>query len=169
MGADDSPFVPQSAAELTSLKLSLAEERRRAIAVKVDRLTALLSKKGSASKEPTVSTSKDGRPLFFSSFSRLDEKDVGAAMWPTIVQLKEEGDRRAEGSHRHLPSPHKVYGKLWAQKAKDDVFTDDSWLGIIAVDGGEASAEHGTSEFNEGEVPSWVDDLMEDELISGQT
>ncbi|OAA54875.1 hypothetical protein ISF_08146 [Cordyceps fumosorosea ARSEF 2679] len=45
IGADGSPFVPQNAAELAALKITMAEERQRIIAVKVERLTAELSNK----------------------------------------------------------------------------------------------------------------------------
>lgn len=146
IGADGSPFVPQNAAELAALKVMMAEERRRVIAIKVERLTAELSEKGTLSPR----TSIKGHSLFASTGNCFDREDnrTREGAWPTIVQLKEEGDRRADGARRQLPHPAKVYGGSWQRNVSVDLLGGQSF-GIWPVDGlagGVVGGSHGLDE-----------------------
>ncbi|OAR04061.1 hypothetical protein LLEC1_03529, partial [Akanthomyces lecanii] len=151
ISASSSPFVPQTAAELAALKLTIAEERRRVIAIKVERLTAELSRKGTLGPR----TYKKGHSLFLLNDSCFDVEDsMSEATWPTIVQLKEEGDRRADGARRQLPSPEKVYGGSWARRG--DGGLGGLSFGIWPVDGPAELVEDGRNELDKRDIPDWI-------------
>ncbi|KAM3469642.1 hypothetical protein MY5147_006903 [Beauveria neobassiana] len=157
IGADGSPFLPENAAELAALKVMMAEERRRVIAIKVKRLTAELSEKGTLSSR----TLTKGHSLFASMgncFDREDRTKDGA--WPTIVQLKEEGDRRADGARRQLPHPATVYGGSWPRNISVDLLGGQSF-GIWPVDGLAGGEEGGSHGLDEKDIPSWLWELID--------
>lgn len=155
IGADSSPFVPHTAAELAALKVTMAEERRRVIGAKVERLTAELSKKGKLGPRTPIK----GHSLFSLAQSCFDEEDdMNGGIWPTIVQLKEEGDRRSEGTRRRLPHPAKVYGGSWQRSIRVDVVGQS--FGIWPVDGLTRDDEQGTNGLDESDVPDWLLELI---------
>lgn len=157
IGADGSPFVPQTAAELAALKVTVAEERRRVIAIKVERLTMELSQKGMLSRK----ASTKGHPLFLlkqSCFGMEDRMD--GVTWPTIAQLKEEGDWRGDGARRQLPRPEKVYYGSWSRRVSGGV--DGLSFGIWPVDGLANGADDGRNGLDARDVPDWLWELIEE-------
>lgn len=167
MGAGESPFVPQSAAELTSLKLSMTEERRRLIAIKVKILTAKLSQKEDLASIKETALPEPGHPLFLCESSgfgaqRDGEDNTGPVPWPTVVQLKEEGDRRATGTTRQLPTPEKVYGEDRSRKFKNTVATQDLHFGILPVDTAmlDETGEREDCTLSENDLPEWLQEVI---------
>lgn len=159
MGAAESPFVPQSAGELAALKITMAEERRAIISRKVDVLTAQLAKKMTGQAETEAAVTKQGHALYFSDSGPFDSKPKGkrvnSAAWPSIVQLKEEGDRRAAGSSRRLPTPRQIYGKGRGKREGRDVVL----LGTMSPDEiGREDKECG--DLREEHVPYWLREII---------
>ncbi len=155
IGADGSPFVPQTAAELAALKLTMAEERRSVIAIKVERLTAELLEKGTLGRK----RHEKGHSLFLLNDSCFDNEDsMHEGTWPTIVQLKEEGDRRADGAQRQLPSPEIVYGGSWTRRVDEGL--GGLSFGIWPVDGLAEGAEDGRNELDERDIPNWLWEII---------
>jgi hypothetical protein len=122
MGADKSPFVPQNAVEYAALKLKIAEEKSLQLSAKVDNLAAQrMSKSGDTSHDKKNGATtinllggkkfKDGLTTVFAQRNSFNaelhgrESIAHGTVWPTIVQLKEEGDARAKGNRRRLPLP----------------------------------------------------------------
>lgn len=159
IGADDSPVVPQTAAELAALKLTMAEERRRIIAIKVERLTTELSQKGNLGPK----THEKGHSLFLLNDSCFDIEDsMNEETWPTIVQLKEEGDRRIDGARRLLPSPEKVYGRTWTRIGRFNESLNGLSFGMWPVDGLAEEAENGRNELDKSDIPNWLWEIIEE-------
>lgn len=174
MGAGESPFVPQSAAELTSLKLSMTEERRRLITIKVRILTAKLSQKEDLGSIEDTALPEPGHPLFLCESSgfgaqRDGEDNTGPVPWPTIVQLKEEGDRRAAGTTRQLPTPDKIYGEDRSRKFRNTIATQDSHFGILPVDMAMTDETGETEDYilSENDLPEWLQQVIGDAKIPG--
>lgn len=119
MGADQSPFVPQTPAELTAFKVSIAETMKIRLVQEVEKRIAR-----SSSKSPeSVSDNQDhqlGKFLggkvfsdhlspFFAAvtcFNKdLPTDDHLCVDWPCLAELKEEGDKRATRFGRSFPQP----------------------------------------------------------------
>lgn len=119
MGADESPFVPQTPAELTALKADAAEGEKRKLVNQVDRLMS----KGHSKRDddgqggnavPTVKLF-GGRQLqdklspilalenYFNRTISVGDKEH--IEWPSLAELKEEGDKRGGRYKRCLPRP----------------------------------------------------------------
>ncbi|RFU73173.1 40s ribosomal s8 [Trichoderma arundinaceum] len=120
MKADQSPFVPKTPAELTRFKISLAESKRQKLAQEVSILEEKTRQrelaKASGSKlvsQPQALLFK-GRemgdklsPVFAARncFNKEDTAGVNHRVeWPSLAELKEEGDKRARFG-RYLPLP----------------------------------------------------------------
>ncbi|KAF5719082.1 hypothetical protein FMUND_4871 [Fusarium mundagurra] len=117
MSADQSPFVPQSPVELTAFKASLAESKTRKLDQEVKQRLA----KTNASVDEGVETQVKqvvkllrGKkfedclsPVFAASncFSTSRNQPPYGAGWPTLAELKEEGDKRSSRQGRCLPLP----------------------------------------------------------------
>ncbi|KAG5663700.1 hypothetical protein KAF25_006285 [Fusarium avenaceum] len=118
MSADKSPFVPQSPAELTAFKAALAESKTRKLDQEVQQRVAKSNAKTADDADEnsveTVMKFLGGKkfidhlsPLFAASncFNEALVKPPFAAEWPSLAELKEEGDKRSIRQGRCLPLP----------------------------------------------------------------
>ncbi|KAM6488173.1 hypothetical protein HDV62DRAFT_385117 [Trichoderma sp. SZMC 28011] len=120
MKADQSPFIPKTPAELTKFKISLAEAKQQKLAHEVSILEAKTRQKELAKASGLAPVFKpqvtlfNGRdmgdrlsPVFAAQncFNKQDIAEVnGRVEWPSLAELKEEGDRRTRYG-RYLPLP----------------------------------------------------------------
>ncbi|KAL7819766.1 hypothetical protein V8C26DRAFT_27492 [Trichoderma gracile] len=120
MKADQSPFVPKSPAELTKFRISLAEAKRQKLAQEVSILEEKNRQKELAKASGTILVSQphvalfNGRdmedelsPVFAvqNCFNKQDTAEENKRVeWPSLAELKEDGDRRAKYG-RFLPLP----------------------------------------------------------------
>ncbi|KAL7936018.1 hypothetical protein V8C35DRAFT_278248 [Trichoderma chlorosporum] len=120
MKADQSPFIPKTPAELTKFKISLAEARQQKLAHEVSILEERTRQKELAKASGLATFSKpqvtlfNGRdmgdrlsPVFAAQncFNKQDIAEVNSRVeWPSLAELKEEGDRRTRCG-RYLPLP----------------------------------------------------------------
>ncbi|KAL3605766.1 hypothetical protein FPOAC2_00717 [Fusarium poae] len=117
MSADQSPFVPQSPAELTAFKAALAESKTKKLGQKVQqRLAETSAKDVEGTKDKSGPTMKllGGKkfedhlsPVFaaVNCFNKARMMPPHGAEWPSFAELKEEGDKRANREGRCLPLP----------------------------------------------------------------
>ncbi|PFH60531.1 hypothetical protein XA68_10811 [Ophiocordyceps unilateralis] len=116
--AEKSPFVPQSLTELAAFKAEVAEANRRRLERAVGRRQAELQLKqgqgGAKSTEVRVGKLfrgkqfHDGKSAVFASdncFNELTGPSETHNDWPSLTELKGEGNRRGESHHRRLPRP----------------------------------------------------------------
>ncbi|KAL7803376.1 hypothetical protein V8C44DRAFT_353127 [Trichoderma aethiopicum] len=120
MKADQSPFVPKTPAELTKFKISLAEAKRQKLAQEVSVLEEKNRQKELAKAAGTMSVAQPHVPLLHgrdmedelspvfavhNCFNKQDTVEVNKRVeWPSLAELKEDGDRRAKCG-RFLPLP----------------------------------------------------------------
>ncbi|KAL6858405.1 hypothetical protein J3F83DRAFT_750701 [Trichoderma novae-zelandiae] len=120
MKADHSPFVPKTPAELTRFKISLAEAKRQKLAQEVSILEEKNRQRELARASGILLVSQPRVALFngrdmgdelspvFAARNCFNKQDTGEvnkrAGWPSLVELKEDGDRRAKCG-RFLPLP----------------------------------------------------------------
>ncbi|KAJ4860490.1 hypothetical protein T069G_05478 [Trichoderma breve] len=120
MKADQSPFIPKTPAELTKFKISLAEARQQKLAHEVSILEAKTRQKELAKASGLAPVSKPQVTLFngrdmgdrlspvFAAQNCFNKQDIakvnGRVEWPSLAELKEEGDRRTRYG-RYLPLP----------------------------------------------------------------
>lgn len=120
MKADQSPFIPKTPAELTKFKISLAEARQQKLAHEVSILEEKTRQKELAKASGLVLASKPQVTLFngrdmgdrlspvFAAQNCFNQQDIaevnGHVEWPSLAELKEEGDRRTRYG-RYLPLP----------------------------------------------------------------
>lgn len=120
MGADKSPFVPQTPAELTAFRAEMAKTQRRKLAGEVVRRIAenqLKKQRMLGSDQATLPSPQlfRGRsvgdhlsPVFAAEncFNRtLCDDDKFRVEWPCLAELKEDGDKRAAHYGRCFPLP----------------------------------------------------------------
>jgi hypothetical protein len=118
MSADQSPFVPQTPAELTAFKAALAESKTKKLDQEVQQRVAKSNAKtaddADENKVDPVMKFLGGKkfrdhlsPLFAASncFNEALVKPPFAAEWPSLAELKEEGDKRSSRQGRCLPLP----------------------------------------------------------------
>lgn len=120
MRADKSPFVPQTPAELTALKAEVAETARKRLDREIDKILARNQhRKGSGNDDQGGITSptklfngrlfRDSLSPFFAIQNCFNEKavtnDEEQADWPSLAELKEEGDKRVGNFGRYFPLP----------------------------------------------------------------
>ncbi|KAF5020003.1 hypothetical protein F66182_7991 [Fusarium sp. NRRL 66182] len=119
MSADHSPFVPQSPAELTAFKATVAESKTKKLDQEVQRRLAETNVKTSGSPEDNKSRPigellggkkfVDCRsPVFAANNCFNKEPPVDRSLhvdWPSLSEFKEDGDKRAGRQGRCLPLP----------------------------------------------------------------
>lgn len=117
MSADQSPFVPQSPVELTAFKANLAESKTRKLDQEVKQRLARTNTSVDEGVETQVKPMmkllrgkkfKDClSPVFAASncFNTSRNQPPYDAGWPTLTELKEEGDKRSSRQGRCLPLP----------------------------------------------------------------
>ncbi|KAM0340715.1 hypothetical protein ACHAPU_010387 [Fusarium lateritium] len=118
MSADQSPFVPQTPAELTAFKAALAESKTKKLDQEVQQRLAKSNAKTTDDddeiKVEPVMELLGGRkfddylsPLFAASncFNDAQLNAPFGAEWPSLAELKEEGDKRSARQGRCLPLP----------------------------------------------------------------
>lgn len=131
MGADKSPFIPQNPAELTALKAEFAESQRVRLANEVNRrLKTALSRK--AEREAGIATRAHKQVQLFhgknfadnlssifavqNCFNKDASSDKNRPDWPSLAELKEEGDKRVAQYRRYFPLPRvNTIGKVQLQ------------------------------------------------------
>ncbi|KAM5355576.1 hypothetical protein ACJ41O_002222 [Fusarium nematophilum] len=134
MGAGQSPFVPQSPAELTAFKAAMAEAQRVRLAQEVERRLARVNAKSaenSDGKEALHLAKLLGGRQFpdrmspFFAAPNCFNKDLPARVhlrvpWPSLAEFKEDGDKRAARQGRCLPLPRlNMVARRFALKASD--------------------------------------------------
>ncbi|RBR08146.1 uncharacterized protein FIESC28_10338 [Fusarium coffeatum] len=136
MSADQSPFVPQSPAELTAFKAALAESKTKKLGQEVrQRLAETNAKtaKGSNKNEPMMEVlgGKDFEdhlsPVFAvaNCFNKAQVRPPYRADWPSLAELKEEGDKRANRQGRCLPLPRMDFVASKFFDAIDEAYNSD--------------------------------------------
>ena len=121
IGADKSPFIPQSPAELTAYRAEAAEKKSRKLILEV---TRRLERSRFNKTEHTTAPDKHCRTMqlyggksiddglsavlaivtCFNSRSHLKDNDQYPS-WPSLAEMKEEGSRRALCGGRAFPPP----------------------------------------------------------------
>ncbi|KFH46757.1 hypothetical protein ACRE_024370 [Hapsidospora chrysogenum ATCC 11550] len=118
MRADKSPFVPQTPAALTAFRVAQTERKSRRLSEELNRRMLQLArrKRSEAHEEPGAQpklelfrgkTPRDGLSPVFASDTCFN-KDIPCAMrveWPSLAELKEEGEKRAARYGRYFPLP----------------------------------------------------------------
>ncbi|KAI5462182.1 hypothetical protein BGZ63DRAFT_423476 [Mariannaea sp. PMI_226] len=112
MGADKSPFVPQTPAELTAFKAEVTEIERVKLLSEMEKMRALVRVDGKEKEQPPVLFGgkvlwDNLSPVFaiISCFDREPATQNGLVDWPSLAELKEEGDKRGLLSARCFPLP----------------------------------------------------------------
>ncbi|KAL2675101.1 hypothetical protein Neosp_011281 [[Neocosmospora] mangrovei] len=116
MGADQSPFVPQTPAELTAFKAAIAETEKLKLAEEVSRRVARSNAKNERGETKQLLEKLMGGKIFSDHLSPvfamnncfnkiLPSNLVLQAEWPPLSEFKEEGDKRAGRPGRCLPLP----------------------------------------------------------------
>ncbi|KAF5574429.1 hypothetical protein FPCIR_13587 [Fusarium pseudocircinatum] len=117
MSAGQSPFVPQSPVELTAFKANLAESKTRKLDQEVKqrlaKTNARVTEGVGTQFKPVVKLLRGKKfadclsPVFAASncFSTSRNQPPYGAGWPTLAELKEEGDKRSSRQGRCLPLP----------------------------------------------------------------
>lgn len=116
MGADQSPFVPQTPAELTAFKAAIAEAQKLKLAEEVNRRVARAAAKNQEGETRQLLGELMGGKIFSDHLSpvfamnncfnkKLPSNMVLQAEWPPLAEFKEEGDKRAGRPGRCLPLP----------------------------------------------------------------
>ncbi|RSL46620.1 hypothetical protein CEP54_013760 [Fusarium duplospermum] len=116
MGADQSPFVPQTPAELTAFRAAIAETEKLKLTEEVSRLVARATAKNEDGETKQPLGELMGGKIFSDHLSpvfamnncfnkMLPSNLVMQAEWPPLSEFKEEGDKRAGRPGRCLPLP----------------------------------------------------------------
>lgn len=112
MNADKSPALPQTPAELTAFK---AKSEKIKLEKEVQKKQSLVKsdEKDAGERQPVLFRGKQLpdklSPVFgvITCFDGEPEKKKGLRVqWPTLAELKEDGDRRSHDFDRCLPIPH---------------------------------------------------------------
>ncbi|KAF7543889.1 hypothetical protein G7Z17_g10383 [Cylindrodendrum hubeiense] len=140
MGADKSPFVPQSPAELTAFKLETAESEKLKLIQEMDkRLAKVNGKTLSTQKGKKVQSlvnllgGKQLRDKLSPVFSavhcfnkELPTEDEFRVDWPSLAELKEEGDKRASRYGRYFPLPRlNMIATRFSGEDRDQAYNPD--------------------------------------------
>lgn len=145
MKADQSPFIPKTPAELTKFKITLAEAKRQKLAKEVKILEEKTRNKelAKASGLKPVSQSQvllfNGREMkdklspVFAAQNCFNKEDTATASqrveWPSLAELKEEGDKRARfGRYLPLPRMNVVAPKILEREQESAYKADGSIL-----------------------------------------
>lgn len=121
MGADNSPFLPKTPAELTEFKIAQADRKSKKMAEKLHRMEERRFRRVRAQEEGI--SNDDEKPELFGGKKMSDnlspffaqegcfnrdlspEESELVVDWPSRGELKEEGDRRAARYGRYFPLP----------------------------------------------------------------
>ncbi|KAI9158349.1 hypothetical protein HJFPF1_06343 [Paramyrothecium foliicola] len=190
IGASKSPFIPQTPAELAALKADIAEAGKQRLAHEVERMMVKNQGGPATAGDKLVSARQEpelfGRKEFcdhLSPFFALENcfnKDVAgigqhSVDWPSLTELKEEGDRRAAKFNRYLPLPraNTVVESVSRQEGMEPHTRDGSVplgkkiikLGmheIMPVTPPAPLATWMVEEIDALEVPEWIHTLLEE-------
>lgn len=121
MGADKSPFLPQTPAELTRFKIAQADHKSKKMSEKLSQMEERMYRRRKAQREgvclneaqPELCGGKkmsDNLSPFFAQASCFngDLPPEGSELvveWPCRAEMKEEGDKRAARYGRYFPLP----------------------------------------------------------------
>lgn len=123
IGADKSPFIPQNIAELAAFKADVAEANQEELTRTVGRRLAEFRRRQGLTQQQTGHGQKDVKVGKLLGGKRFEDKlspvlaaencfneditDENCVIrnWPSLAQLKEEGDRRAGRHGRYFPLP----------------------------------------------------------------
>ncbi|PHH83331.1 hypothetical protein CDD82_2083 [Ophiocordyceps australis] len=122
IGADKSPFIPQTLVELAALRADMAEESKQRLTHLVgQRMAEMERKKSCAQNLSTQHNVLKVEKLFlgkqmhdelspvFASFNCFNEQlpnsKILFASWPSLAELKDAGDNRGGQAARSLPRP----------------------------------------------------------------
>lgn len=145
MKADHSPFIPKTPAELTRFKISLAEAKQQKLTREVMLLEEKTRNKDLAKASGLTPVSQpqvllfNGRQMedklstvFAAQNCFNQEKTARASQlveWPTLAELKEEGDKRARfGRYLPLPRMNVVAPKILEREQESAYKADGSIL-----------------------------------------
>ncbi|KAL7969814.1 hypothetical protein HDV63DRAFT_404413 [Trichoderma sp. SZMC 28014] len=145
MKADQSPFIPKTPAELTKFKISLAEAKQQKLAKEVKLLEEKNRNKELAKALGSVPVSQPQVLLFngrqmedklspvFAAQNCFNKEDTAEACqrveWPSLAELKEEGDKRARfGRYLPLPRMNVVAPKILEREQESAYKADGSIL-----------------------------------------
>ncbi|KAL7926609.1 hypothetical protein ACQKWADRAFT_328320 [Trichoderma austrokoningii] len=146
MKADHSPFVPKTPAELTKFKITLAEAKRLKLASEVKLLEEKTRNKELARasgstpvSQPRVLLLFNGRQMedklspVFAAQNCFNQEDTARSSqrveWPSLAELKEEGDKRARlGRYLPLPRMNVVAPKILEREQESAYKADGSIL-----------------------------------------
>ncbi|KAH6608031.1 40S ribosomal s8 [Trichoderma cornu-damae] len=145
MKADQSPFVPKTPAELTKFKISLAEAKRLKLAREVSALEEKNRQREMAKASGSKPVSQPQALLFngremedklspvFAARNCFNKEDTAEANhrveWPSLAELKEEGDKRARfGRYLPLPRMNVVAPKILEREQEGAYNADGSIL-----------------------------------------
>ncbi|KAM0516020.1 hypothetical protein ACHAPE_005643 [Trichoderma viride] len=145
MKADQSPFIPKTPAELTKFKISLAEAKRQKLTTEVELLEEKNRNKELAKASGSMPVSQPQVLLFngrqmedklspvFAAQNCFNKEDTAKACqrveWPSLAELKEEGDKRARfGRYLPLPRMNVVAPKILEREQESAYKADGSIL-----------------------------------------
>ncbi|PNP41163.1 hypothetical protein TGAMA5MH_07033 [Trichoderma gamsii] len=145
MKADQSPFIPKTPAELTKFKISLAEVKRQKLTTEVKLLEEKNRNKELAKASGWMPVSQPQVLLFngrqmedklspvFAAQNCFNKEDTAKACqrveWPSLAELKEEGDKRARfGRYLPLPRMNVVAPKILEREQQSAYKADGSIL-----------------------------------------
>ena len=136
IGADKSPFIPQSMSQLAALKAEIAEDERKALQKKVARRQAELTRKKSPPAEDSAPVDAKigkllgGRELDHMFSPVLSSRNCFNAHrpqeshfrvdWPSLAELKEAGER----GRLPVPRMNQIDPQL-AEAAQGNIFNPD--------------------------------------------
>jgi hypothetical protein len=140
IGADNSPFVPQSPLELTAFRAEMAEVRKKRLSREVNWRMATLERKRAIANDPDdqlvemvplllgAHPEDELSPMFASQNcfrKHISHDDSQWVTWPSLTELKEEGDKRSGRYDRYFPLPRL---NVIVQGHAMDEEGDISWL-----------------------------------------
>lgn len=145
MKADQSPFIPRTPAELTKFKISLAEAKGQKLTKEVKLLEEKTRNKELAKASGSIPVSQPQVLLFngrqmedelspvFAAQNCFNKEDTAKASqrveWPSLAELKEEGDKRARfGRYLPLPRMNVVAPKILEREQESAYKADGSIL-----------------------------------------
>lgn len=111
MGADKSPFIPQTPVELAAFRAEAVEAQTQSLFQQVsERLSKPQARTDGVSALLGGRKLKDQLSPFFAADSCFNEASSLSGRqnvdWPSLSELKEDGDRHGPRYWRHLPPPH---------------------------------------------------------------
>ncbi|ODA80977.1 hypothetical protein RJ55_03937 [Drechmeria coniospora] len=143
IGADKSPFIPHSLSELAALKIQIADANRHELAQNVGRKLEelerrrILAEQGEKHVDIKVEKLFWGRLLdsklspVFASDNCFNACEPGAhhrVNWPSLAELKDEGERRGVRFRRYLPLPRLNLVDPRILATEQEVFNPDGTL-----------------------------------------